>query len=75
MAYSSTRGDPSWILGKLLRESGAAQVGGRVTMPEGVPEPWRCGTEGCGQWVWWGGLQLGLGILEVFSSPNDSMIL
>jgi len=25
-----------------------AQGGGGVTIPEGVPEPWRCGTERCG---------------------------
>ena len=24
---------------------------GEVTVPRGVPEPWGCGTEGCGQWV------------------------
>jgi len=24
--------------------------GGGVTVPGGVAEPWRCGTEGCGQW-------------------------
>ena len=37
----------------------AAQGGGGVTVPEGVPEPWGCGTEGCGQWAaWWGGLGL-----------------
>ena len=40
---------------------------GGVTVPEGVPEPWRCGTERCGQWVWGGGL--GLGIWEVFFQP------
>ena len=30
---------------------------GGVTIPGGVPEPWKCGTEGCGQWAWgvgWG---------------------
>ena len=30
---------------------------------------WGCGTEGCGQWAWWGGL----GVLDAFSSLNDSM--
>lgn len=38
----------------LLRENGealaqAAQGGGGVTIPVGVPEPWRRGTEGHGQ--------------------------
>jgi len=41
------------------------EVGG-VTIPGGVPGPWRCGTEGCGQWAWWGGLGLDLGILKPF---------
>ena len=36
---------------------------------------WRRGTEGRGQWAWWGGLGLDLVILEVFSNPNDSMII
>jgi len=30
----------------------AAQGGGGVIIPGGVPEPWRCGTEGRGQWAW-----------------------
>ena len=32
----------------------AAQGGGGVTVPGGAQEMWRCGTEGCGQWPWWG---------------------
>jgi len=32
----------------------AAQGGGAVTVPEGVPEPCGCGTEGRGQWARWG---------------------
>ena len=54
----------------------AAQGGGGVTAPGGVQEAWRCGTEGCGQWVILvvGG-QLDYMILEVFSNLNDSMIL
>ena len=31
---------------------------------------WRCGTEGHGQQAWWDGL----GILEVFSNLNDSVV-
>jgi len=38
-----------------------AQGGGGVTVPAGVQEPWRCGTEGCGQWAWWGWAGVGLG--------------
>ena len=41
----------------------------------GVMEsPWRCGTEGHGQWARWDGLGLDF-ILEVFSSRDDSMML
>jgi len=29
-----------------------AQGGGGVTVPGGVQELWRCGTEGRGQWAW-----------------------
>ena len=32
----------------------AAQGSGGVTVPGGVQEVWRCGTEGHGQWAWWG---------------------
>jgi len=43
----------------LLRKSGAAvsqaaQGGGGVTVPGGVPELCGCGTEGHGQWARWG---------------------
>jgi len=24
---------------------------GGLTVPRGLPDPWRCGTEGCGQWA------------------------
>ena len=53
----------------------AAQGGGGVTIPGGVQGPWGCGTEGCGQWTWWGVLGLGLGILVVFSNLNGSLNL
>ena len=48
-------------LGILLRKSGeqAAQGGGGVTIPAGVQEPRGCGTEGHGQWAWWGWVGLG----------------
>jgi len=39
-------------------------------------KPWRCGTEGCGQWATLVIIgQLDWIILEVFSNLNDSMIL
>jgi len=44
-----------------------------VTVPGGTPEPWGCGTEGCRHCAWWG--ELRLGISEVFSNLNDSVIL
>ena len=73
--------DPRWILGNISSPkerccSGtAAQGGGGVTIRGGVPEPWGCGTEGCGQWARWGGLGLDWVISEVFSNLNDSMVL
>ena len=36
----------------------AAQGGGGVTVPGGVQEPQRRGTEGGGQWAWWTGVGL-----------------
>ena len=53
----------------------AAQRDDGVIVPGGVQELWKCGTEGHGWWAWWGGLVLGLEILVVFFSLNDSMIL
>ena len=50
----------------------AAHGGGGVAVPGGVPELWRCGTEGCGQWAWWGGLGLDWGPWGL-SSPHDSV--
>ena len=44
---------------------------GGVTIPGGAQEPWRCGTEVRGG----DGLELDLGILEVFSNTNGSKIL
>jgi len=37
-----------------------------VTVPGGVHELWRCGTEGRGQWAWRGGIGLG--------DPNDEFL-
>jgi len=31
----------------------AAQGGGGVTVPGGIQELWRCGTERHGQWAYW----------------------
>ena len=43
---------------------------GSLSLEKIVQEPWRCSTEGHVQWAW-----LGLGIWEIFSNLNDSMIL
>ena len=41
---------------------------GGVTIPGGVPELWVCGTEGHGQWAWWGWAGVGLdGLSGLFS--------
>jgi len=51
MASSCARGGSGWMLGKISSQkeqccSGtAAQRGGGVTIPGGVPEPCGCGTE------------------------------
>lgn len=60
--------------GELHRESGAAVVqlpggGGAVTVPGGVGEQWGCGTEGQ-----WARRELGLVIIEAFSSLNGSVL-
>jgi len=60
MTLSCARGGSGWILGTISSQkercgSGtAAQGGGGVTVPGGVPEPCGCGTEGRGLWAWWG---------------------
>ena len=60
MILSCTSAGLGWILETfLLRNRGAAvakaaQGGGAVTVPGGVPEPCGGGTEGCGQWARWG---------------------
>ena len=46
--------------------------GGGVTTHGGVQEPWGCGTEGCGQWAWWGGLVYVISV--AVSSLNGSVI-
>ena len=43
-------------------------MSGGVTVPGGVTEPWRCGTEGCGQWAQWG--QAGVGDMGGLSQPE-----
>ena len=48
---------------------------GGVTIPGGVPEPWRCGTEGRGYGHGGGGLGSDLEISVLFSTLNDSVIL
>lgn len=53
-------------LAQLHREVGA------VTIPGGVHEPWRHGTEGHSQRAWIG---LGLVTLEVYPNHNDAVIL
>ena len=29
-----------------------------ITVPGGLPELKRCGTEGHGHWAWWGGVEI-----------------
>ena len=59
MASGCARGGSGWILGKAYSSkewscsgiSRAAQGGGGVAVPGGVPEPWGCGTEEHGYWA------------------------
>ena len=54
----------------------AAQGGDGITIPGGVHELRRCGTEGCGQWaILMVDRQLDLMNLEVFPNLNDTVIL
>ena len=47
----------------------AAQGGDGVTIPGGIPEPWRCGAEGRGQWARWGWAGVGLDGLRGLFQP------
>ena len=59
---------------RAVRQRHSCPGSGGVTVPGGVQEPYRCDTEGCGQWAQWGGLELDLVIFEVFSNLRDSII-
>jgi len=80
MTSGCARGGSGWILGKNSPKewplAQAAQGSGGVTVPGGVPEPWRCGTEGCAQQAALvvGG-RLDWVILEVSSNLSDSLII
>ena len=52
---------------------GLSQGGSGTTVPGGVQELWRCGTEGCGHGG--GGLGVDYKLLQVFSNLSNSMIL
>jgi len=79
MALSCTSGGSGWILGNTSQKEcwgigKGCQGGDGITIPGGVQELWRCGTE------WWLVGMVGVGwclsmILEVFSNLNDSMRL
>lgn len=76
-----TKTTSGWILGRISSKERVVMHwhccpgSGGVTIPGGVLEPWRCGTEGCGQWLWWGGGLMVRVIVKVFSNFSDSMIL
>ena len=75
MTLGCSRGDSGWMIGNISSQRSseavaqAAQGGGGVTVPGGVPEPCGCGTEGHGQWAWCGGLLVGLGGLRGLFQP------
>ena len=59
----------NYIFSERIALAQAAQGGGGVTVPGAVPEPWRCGTEACGHWAWWGWAGVGLNDLrDLFQS-------
>lgn len=55
MTSSCARGEVGYweqfLLG--MNTGRAAQGGGGVPIPGGIPELWGCGSEGRGQWAWW----------------------
>jgi len=63
-----------FFLKRVVRHWHGCPGSDEVTIPGGVQKSQRCGTEGHGQWAWWDGLGLDLGISEVFSNLNDFMI-
>lgn len=58
IASSCTSGVSGQILGSISppkeRRCSGTAAQRVITIPEGVPEPWGCGTDGCGQQVWCG---------------------
>ena len=61
MASSCTKGGSGWMLGKTGNAlEQATQGGSKLTIPGGVREQGGCGTEGQGQWSWWGWVGIGL---------------
>ena len=75
MALSCAGGYSGWILGRNSSQSNnavaqAAQGGGAVTIPGGVQELWRCGTEGRGQRAWRGWAGVGLDGLSSLFQPS-----
>ena len=59
MALSCSWRGSGWMLGKTSQKkhqelAQAAQGYDAVTVHGSVQEPWRCGTEGRGQWAQWG---------------------
>ena len=81
MALRCTREDSGWTSGRYssqrewLGTDTDAKGDGGVTVPGGVQELWRCGTEGRGYGHSGGGLELDLVILAVLTNSCDSVLL
>ena len=82
MASSCASEGSGWVLGRkffsrrVVRQWHSCPDCGRVTIPGGVQEPWRCCTEGHSQWAWceWAGIGLYdlTGLFQPYR-PYDSM--
>ena len=63
------------FLGRVVMQQHSYPGSGGVTVPEGVPEPQRCGTGGYGQWARGDGLGWSWMAFVFFSNLNGSVIL
>ena len=65
----SWRISPRLDIGKIFSDKAVlyctAAQGWGVTVPGGVSELWRCGTEGCGQWARWAGVGALRGLFQL----------
>jgi len=61
-------GDKGAGVGKVMAQL-PREVVESLTVPGGAQDMWRCGTETCGQWPWWGWVGVGRGDLSGLYKP------